>query len=412
MPRFRVRAVDRAGSLIVTVSEAVNADRLRSSLRDRGWTVLSIKSMPGERYRQWRLRRLANGTGVVLVRQLGELLQVGVPVTVALEEVRQLAPAGPLALAWGRVCRAVDQGDSLVDAFTANRGLFLDRHLALMSVGLSQPRLAVALLDIGAELSWRADLVQRLRLAASYPIFTAVTLLAVSAFFLLQVVPALKPILDPVKDELPWVTRKILALSTPAMQTNASWLQLQGLITTLIVLIVLIVCCLVVSKFLHLNASALRTFFLSRGLYQRWVWPFSVAIHARAVRLMLKQGMPLPEAVGQAAFAAGIWGTRPVWLDVTAGVERDGLLSNAIKRAKVLPNLYESLIKVGERHNTLEGSLEMCAKLYDERITQKLDHLSSMIGPILLLFVGAVMACGFAWIVVPVYDAISVQGSL
>lgn len=409
MPRYRVRAVDRSGSLIVTVSEAAGSEQLRVSLIERGWTIVSIKSIPGQRLHQWRLQRAANSVGVLLVRQLGELLHVGVPVVVALQEVRQLAPAGPLSNAWGRVSRAVEQGESLVDAIESMPGLFLDRHLAVLSVGLSQPKLATALLDVAAELSWRGQLVQRLRLAASYPIFAAIVLFLVSVFFFLQVVPALMPILVPVKSELPWVTQKIVAFSVTREVDHGT---LSGNTFFLFFVAVLVLFLVVILGSKHIPLSLVKTRILSTRVYQQWVWPFSIAMHARSVQLMLKQGMPLPEAVRLAAFAAGTMGTRRVWLEVAGCVERDGLLGHAVKRAQVLPNLYESLIKVGERHNTLEASLEMSAKLYHERITLKLDHLSTLIGPVLLLMVGAVMACGFAWVVVPVYDAIAAQGSL
>ena len=151
---------------------------------------------------------------------------------------------------------------------------------------------------------------------------------------------------------------------------------------------------------------------LSCRFVRRWVWPFSVAAHAQTVHLLLSQKIPIAESVRLAAPAAGFFGTLPVWQQVAERVGREGLFADAVQSFPEVPSLYVSLIEVGERHNTLEMSLAMASNAFHGRFVSQMKKLDTLIGPAMLLLVGALMTCIIVWVLLPVYDAIALQGGL
>ncbi len=410
MPKFHVRAVDRAGVRVDTVVESDAASSIPHTVTARGWTFLSVKPATTHRWRQFRLRRYSNGIGIVLVRQLGELLKAGVPLATAVEEVQGIAPNGLLSRAWQQVHREVAQGESFVNAVAHSPGLFATRHIAVLSLGQSQSNLANALLDISVELNWRSDVLRRWKQACTYPLFAIVLLALVCTFLILQVVPGLQPLLQASGEELPWMTQKILSFSASIHQSERqdpttmslaerSFITLSGLVLALLILVKSTSC-----------RNRIASYCLRTRFFRSWVWPFSVAAHARCVHLMLKQNMPLTDAVAHAAPAASIWGTGRVWHQVAVRVEQEGLFANAVQLASPVPNLYTALIRLGESYGTLEASLAMSSRVFHDQATNKLQRLDGLIGPVLLLFVGLLMACVVMWILLPVYTVIAVQG--
>jgi len=409
MPRFRVRAVNRSGFRVVTISSARDADAVRASLVDRGWTVLSIKPVFGGRWQERQLRRRSNDSGVFLFRQLAELLYVGVPISTALAETHRLAPSGLLSQAWARVMGAVNQGESLVDALTSCKGLMEARHLAALNAGQSQNEISKALMSISEELEWRADVIQRWRQACTYPLFAVSLLLVVCGFLLTSVVPSLQPLLQPMASELPWVTQQFIRFSNSA---NNGQRLFFGILQNGLIVFFVFAFTYVAIKSSNKLQSNLRKRWLSSRFVRRWVWPFSIAAHARTVHLLLKQRISLSESVRLAAPAAAFMGTYPVWIRIAERVEHEGLFADAVQSASEIPSLYASLIHVGERHNTLEPSLVMASSAFHGRFDSQMKRLDVLIGPVMLLLVGAMMACIIIWVLLPVYDVIAMQGGI
>jgi len=407
MPRFRVRAVDRSGTRVSIVSVARDASTVRTVLGEREWTILSVAPVRGDLWRQTRLRWQSRRYGIVLLRQLGELLRVGVPMDEALLELQRLAPRGPLSDAWQQVHRAVERGDLFVDALSVSSGLLAERHLAALSVGQSRQDLAKALIEVSDELAWRADVLQRWQRASSYPLIALLLLLCVSGFLLTSVVPSLEPLLQPVITDLPWVTQRVVLLSNSTEQ-KSFWLNIAGGVTSGV--LTWLLCCQILGWKKRVKPWLLHQC-LKGAFANHWVWPFAVAAHANTIRLLLNQNIPLPQAVVLAAPAAGLFGTQNTWLRIAHSVEQGGSFADAVEQAELVPRLYVSLVRVGESHGTMKASLAMASTLYHERAVQQLQRLDTLISPFLLIFVGTFMAGVVVWLVLPVYDAVALYGN-
>jgi len=409
MPRYRIRAIDRSGKRTVSTIHAETENEAHLSLCERGWTVLSIKLLRANRRHQHRLQKASNASGGILFRQLGELLIVGVPLNTAVDEIRRLAPIGVLANAWARLSRLMDEGVSLVDAMESYPGLLAPRHLAVLNAGQNRQALAQALIDVGKELAWRAEILQRWKQVCIYPLFSIALLVTVCVFLITQVVPSLQPLLQPIVHSLPWMTQRILTLSNAVDQVDTSASSL--IIYSLSAAIVILLCSILLASVL-IKSKSMQSIWLNSGISQRWVWPFSVAVHAQTVHVLLKQNIPLPKALSLAAPAAAWFGTKDVWENVAQRVQHDGLWADAMKLESVVPKLYVSLVGVGEQYGTLDKSTAIVAEVFYDRFKQRLQRIDVLIGPFLLVMAGSLIGMIFLWVILPVYEVVALQGGI
>ncbi len=223
-------------------------------------------------------------------------------------------------------------------------------------------------------------------------------------------VPSLQPLLAPHQDALPWVTQRLMGLSHELTDEHVSFITLVfGMGYFLMVCSIFYALTVSLKTQSSVVTRGLARRWLASRSAQKWLWPYSVAAHARTTQLLLAQRIPLAEAVRLAAPAAGVLGTKITWQQIANTVERDGSVSQAIHDMQVIPSLYASLVRVGERHGTLEQSLAIVTQAFEQRLNRQIQQLEVWLGPCLLLVVGALMVAIVGWLFVPLYQIITSQ---
>jgi len=120
----------------------------------------------------------------------------------------------------------------------------------------------------------------------------------------------------------------------------------------------------------------------------------------------------LPEAMRLSTLAASVMGTGIVWERVARDVERRGGIYQALKPFPEIPRLYLALIDSGERGGTLTESLSIASSVFKDQTLRRFNRLDALVGPVLIVFVGALMVGVITWVLLPVYDLLSRQDSL
>jgi len=68
------------------------------------------------------------------------------------------------------------------------------------------------------------------------------------------------------------------------------------------------------------------------------------------------------------------------------------------------------LVRVGERHGNLAASLDMVSRLFRDRAVHRLERIDTLIEPVLILFIGGLMAAVVVWVLLPVYGVLALSG--
>src|ERR1700743_3043121 len=218
MPAFRFEAIDATGKAQKGVLDADSARGARTHLRGQGLTPLIVEPAStrtrGERNQRLSLgRRLSQREQAILTRQLASLLIAGLPLDEALGVLSEQAERDYVCELMASIRSEVVGGHSLANALSQHPKDFPDIYRALVAAGEHTGKLGIVLSRLADYIEQSNALKQKIVLAFTYP--TVVTLIAfgIVTFLLSYVVPQVVNVFASTKQQLPFLTIMMMALS-------------------------------------------------------------------------------------------------------------------------------------------------------------------------------------------------------
>jgi type IV pilus assembly protein PilC len=238
----------------------------------------------------------------------------------------------------------------------------------------------------------------RIRSALAYP-----TLLIIFGFILFGILvnfilPRFASFYQDFQAQLPGITRIIMSIS---LAVNAHWYLFPAVLTAVTVLV--------------LNRRRRPDFRLRldrlklRVPYGKTIWlESSIAIFSRTLGLLLEAGISLLQAIGIAIQSVPNVHLSRTMGDVPDSIKNGEGLSESLAKSGALPPLALDMIRIGESSANLQGMLGDVADFYDDRIRVKIDTLVSLIEPVVIIFMGLVVAGMLLAIYLPIFNVIRI----
>lgn len=403
MQGLHYRAIDERGRVHFGFSSIENPAELSWQLQQRGWQPLPVSG----------LQRVANAVGfgprasrwtrsdsAIFTQQLSQLLDAGVPLLDALEELINMEEKRSTRSALSELKSRVDQGDSLSDAMTAYPGLFGPEDIATVRAGEASGELSRCLRQQAVNLQWQSELSEKLKTVLAYPVFALVSLVAVFLFVLLYLVPAMQPLLAMSHTPLPVHTKWLVELSELIRQSGV---------------IVLFVLCIVGILFFGLmrSRSALRwriQTLLLNGIYGRITTHYSLARYARSTSLLYESGVEITDAmrISQKLVANAL--LRNQLSTACQKVLSGESIANAMQSQPGLPRMFVRMISAGERAGVIDVALRQCADQLQSTAQYSLDRVERLVGPVLLCVMGSLLLWVILSVMGPIYASVGTTG--
>jgi len=341
-----------------------------------------------------RARRMGEAEVEALLGSLAILLRAGADIRTALNVLADDRPE--LKAVTQKILGGASVELSLSPLFTT-----ADTHLsALIAAGEVRGDLPSGLEAAASVIATRRKIRQQLFEALSYPAFVFVTAIAAILVILLVVVPAIAPLLRESEHEMPIYFRVIVWLS---QVLQASWLYLlAGLIAAM---------------------AALVLGYLYGGL-KRWIagWLIdgplgSIAAalvyggYARSLGDMLTRGAGLAEGLRLCQRSVGNEVARERLETVAVAVRQGRLVSEGLRSVKGLPRPIIKLAEVGETSGALGQMLARAGEREEADALQKITRLSRLLGPLLIMVLGAMIGLIMGGVLTALTDIGSIAGS-
>jgi general secretion pathway protein F len=388
MARFRYKAVGADGRRIDGEMDAADSASVIVQLRTAGhWPISAEPKKAGialsgfaPRVRAWRDRvRSADITAVT--RELATLLNAGIPLDSSLRVLERHAHQPKLKRALGGIHDAVQDGRRL-SASLAEHDMFDSLYVNLIKSGEASGSLADVLERL-ADHRERADAFRGSVVSAlTYPIALAGVAL-VSLFVLVAfVIPRFIPLFDDAGAPLPVLTQAVFGI---AGFLQSWWWALVGLAA---------IGASAAKRWLARAENRLRLdrWLLTAPLVGELVQGTETVRFARTLETLLRNGLPLLAAL---KLTQGVQRNRRVAAAIETAMEavRSGRrLAPALASEHVLSSLAVELMTIGEESGQLESMLGKAAATYETRVEQKLKRLLTLLEPVLILGLGAVIA--------------------
>jgi type IV pilus assembly protein PilC len=371
--------------------EASSKSVVSDQLRQRGLIVLDINEQREslqlerifQRFKSVNLRALS-----VFSRQFATLVASGMPMLRSLHALEQQTDDDMLREAIVGVRENVEAGSSIAQAMESQPGVFDQLYRSVVRAGEGSGRLDEALDRVANQLERLDALRRQVRSAMMYPAVVFTLAAAVMILVVAVIVPVFVGIFNELAAENPDVDASLPLMTQ--ITVGAS-----NLVTH--------------QWYFLLGGSAIGTYgFLrwkksDRGRLQ-WdrmklripkigdvVQKVSLARWSRTFSGMVSSGVPILQAIEISGGTAGNAVIAEAMQDVYASVKRGGTIAAPMGKHDIFPPMVEHMVSVGEESGQLETMLSKVADFYEAEVDAKIKALTSLIEPLMIIFVGGVV---------------------
>jgi len=393
MPRFEYKAKDGPGKVVEGVVAASSRSEALAVIEGRGLIPVWVRPA-GESAGDLRLQRgIAPRDVTIFTSQLAGLVKAGVPILRALATLQEQCENRRLAGVIARLESDIREGGTLSSALARHERLFPPQYVSMVRAGESAGRLDAVLERLAAAREAEEESRRRVRAAVAYPALIlavgAVTVFVLLTFFMPRVAGLFRSFKD-----LPLPTRILLAASG-FLSRHWAWLVPAAAAAAFAVRRA--------ARASIGRAELDRLRMRMPGIGRVWL-ESDVARFARTFAMLLDAGVPLSSAMDLSASTLENEALRADALRVKKEAVQDGLpISAGLKRSRVFPPLLASLAAVGEESGRLAEAMDEAAGYYEKDVEYRVRTALSLLEPVLILAVGAVVGFIVAAMLLPIF---------
>ncbi|PUA19098.1 type II secretion system inner membrane protein GspF [Glaciimonas sp. PCH181] len=400
MPAFRYEAVDAVGGTVKGVLNADSAKVARTDLRAQGLLPISVEAVGAQMDAAGNLQRRRFGEHLstieiaLFTRQLASLLEASLPLEQALTALLEQAERTYQRDLIASIRSDVMGGASLSSALASHPRDFVDIYRSLVASGEQIGQLARVLSRLADYIERRNALVQKIKLAFTYPAIVTVVAMVIVIFLLTYVVPQIVAVFANTKQKLPLLT--VLMLGASDFVRHYGWLVLIGLIT------------LFYSWRTALKNPATKmrwhTWLLSAPIYGKFERSLNTARFASTLAITTGSGVPILKALETSRDTLSNLALREQ-VDTAAANVREGVgLARALALHKHFPPMLIHMIRAGEVTGELPAMLERAANAQEQDLERRAMTIAGLLEPALILAMGVVVLLIVLAVLMPIIE--------
>src|ERR1700704_2071814 len=384
MITFSYQARDAAGRIVTGTQDALNEDNAVTSLMSRGLMVLSLQRKAAASRRRKKVWTVKETDLVLFTRQLSTMIDAGISLVQALtalyEQCDQKRQRN-LRHVISDITARVQGGETFHESIAKHPRVFNRLFISMVKAGEHGGLLAEILDRLAGFLEDSARLRKKVKSAMTYPVVVISIAFAITTFLIVRVVPIFGEIFKDFGAKLPAPTQFLIDLSD---FVRGEW------------------------YFLILGIGGtifgLRAFLRSqrgRQLTDKWKLKlpvFGPLVHkicmsrfSRTFAQLIRSGVPILEVLDIVGGTSGNHVIETSINSVSEDVEKGDNLSVALSKKSVFPPMLLRMVSAGEATGKIDTMLEKMADFWDEEIEAMLDALTSLIEPMLIVFLGVIV---------------------
>ncbi|MGC2049410.1 MAG: type II secretion system inner membrane protein GspF [Gallionella sp.] len=400
MPAFSYEAVDATGASKKGVVNADSARAARSDLRTRGLLPISVNAIAAQVDAAGLTRRSAFGDRLStnelaqFTRQLASLLEASLPLEQAFSALLEQAERTYVRDLIASIRSEVMAGASLSDALAKHPRDFSDIYRALVASGEQIGQLAHVLSRLSDYIERRNALVQKVKLAFTYPAIVTVVAFSIVIFLLTYVVPQIVSVFANTKQQLPFLTKVMLGVSD--FVRHYGW----------IVLLTVVAMAFVWRHALKKPAIKMRwhTWLLTAPLYGKFERSLNTARFASTLAITTGSGVPILRALQTSQDTLTNVAMRAQIEEATNSVREGVGLARALSAHKHFPAMLIHMIRAGEVTGELPAMLERAANAQEQDLERRAMTMAGLLEPALILAMGVVVLLIVLAVLMPIIE--------
>ncbi|KGO98171.1 type II secretion system F family protein [Novilysobacter defluvii] len=400
MTMFVWEGTDKRGVVMKGEQPAKNANFVRAELRKQGITPKVVKVKPKPLFGSSG-RRVTPLDIAVFSRQIATMMKAGVPIVAALEIIGSGNKNPKMQTLVNTVRADVESGLSLSEAIGKHPVQFDELYRNLVRAGESAGVLETVLDTVATYKENLEALKGKIKKAMFYPAMVVAVALIVSSILLIFVVPQFESVFQGFGADLPAFTQMIIGLSDFMV---AWWWLIFGALA--IGIVALIAFYKRSPAFQHtLDKVVLKVPVIGQIMHNS-----SLARFSRTLAVTFKAGVPLVEALDTVAGATGNTVYEQAVLRIRDDVSVGHSVNVAMKQTDLFPHMVTQMTAIGEEAGALDTMLFKVAEFYEQEVNNAVDALSSLLEPLIMVFLGVVVGGMVVAMYLPIFKLGAVVG--
>lgn len=381
MPSFVYVARETgSGREIRSSVEAATEQAAIAALLNRNLLVVSIQEKVGKKGRTAG-GRVALADLVMFTRQLATMIDAGLAMVQSLQALAEQTQNKVMRDLIKDVCARVESGDSFSEALQKHPAAFSRLYVSMVGAGERGGLLAEILARLAVYLENTARLRKKVKSAMMYPTVVTVVAILITIFLLVKVIPVFGEIYSGFNAKLPGPTLFLINLSNLVKQYFIFILLGGGGL---------------VYGWLHfIKTKTGREFWDARRIklpiFGVIAHKICLARFTRTLASLIRSGVPILEVLQIVSQTVGNVVMEKAIKVAASDIERGESISAALSKHPVFPNMIIRMITAGEQTGKIDNMLERISDFLDEEIETTLAGLTSLIEPILIVFLGVVI---------------------
>jgi len=396
MPSYLCKIGTADGRVVEKIFESSSRTLLKENLEDQGFYVFQIRRkafqfLHGD---EQKSVRPSGRRFLAFNQELLVLLRSGLPILQILDMQIGQMETGAFRDILAEVREDIRSGSVLSDSFAKYPRFFPSLYVASVKAGEKTGDLPVTLLRF-LEYQKRVEAIRaKIRSASFYPLLLVFAAVAVIFFMMLFVLPKFTEIYADAKVELPMMTQILIAMSAFVVKY---WY-----------LMLLLLLGLVFAFKLLLRSSQGRLkvdrLLLKIPFFGPLQLEYALTSFSRTLGTTLASGTPLVQAM---QMSRGTLNNRSLEIEMSKAIRRveEGTsLSDALERTGFFPPLALRMIGVGTSSGSLTEMLRDVSEYYEAEVERRLNRLTTMIEPVLMMVMGTMIAFIIVAMYIPIFQ--------
>jgi type IV pilus assembly protein PilC len=335
---------------------------------------------------------------VIFTRQFSTMIGAGLPLVQTLEILSNQTENKFFAKCIGEIKADVEGGSTFADALKKHPKIYSDLYTNMVAAGEAGGILDTILIRLATYIEKAQNLKRKVKGAMVYPSVTMTVAIAVIVIIMVFVVPTFAQMFESLGGELPLPTQIIIDLSDFLGGTG-------GLITlgSIIGLVIFVIQFKKTARGRKLIDRLILILPVVGILFKK----VAVAKFTRTLGTLISSGVPILDGLNITAKTAGNKIVEESVMKVRQGVSEGKTIAEPLSEAKVFPPMVTQMIAVGESTGALDNMLEKIADFYDDEVDIAVSNLTSMIEPVLMVFMGTTIGFIVIAMYLPIFKLIT-----
>lgn len=402
MANFTYKALDARGAQATGEIEGETKTAVAAALRSRGLTVLDVNEVKQGIGQIQIGGRIKPSDLTVFSRQFATMVNSGLSMLRCLYVLEEQTPNARLAKVVGEVRADVEAGIALSDSLQKHPRVFSRLYVSMVRAGELGGILDEVLNRIATQLEKEDAIRRAVKSAMVYPVLIgsfAVIVLLGMVLFLIPIFAGMYKELGDAK--LPMLTRIMVAISDAMLSFPMNVIILAAIIGVVYGLIRL--------KRTDRGTHAWDRFKLRIPMgIGPIVQKLAVARFSRTLGTLITSGVPILQAIEITGQAAGNVVIENAMKDVQLSVKEGQSITAPLAEVKVFPAMVTQMISVGEETGSLDAMLGKIADFYEDEVNAAVKSLTSILEPIMMLFVGALVGTVVISMYLPIFNMMNI----